>query len=199
MEKLNGIIEAIRKDMPSLSSGLFSLEEYILLPHYGGNVMLRFSLSRKASAEELDGLERRLYSLLPEGVFADFMGSVYREAGADIAGFPARLAKCAELFKDEPIPVSPFAEEVKAEAERLLALCGLPTSLPVWEIQPDEDETAILILGEEQRLICEFTAEGRRYAALTVEKTPCEGLMRAAAYAKRNGLSLPGAVMLGGE
>lgn len=199
MEKLNELISRLRAETPALSRGLFSLEEYVLLPHYGGNVMLRFSLSRKAAAGELDGLEQRLYSLLPEGVFADFMGEVYREAGVELAAFPERLGACAELYRDEQIPVSPFAGEVKAEAERLLALCGLPAGLPVWEIQPDEGETAILILGEGHKRLRNFIKGGIRYSAFTVETTPCEGLMRAAAYAKRTGVSLPSAVLRAGE
>ena len=60
MEKLIKLLNKLREEIPALSRGLFSLEEYILLPHYGGNVMLRFSLSRKAKAEELDPLEREL-------------------------------------------------------------------------------------------------------------------------------------------
>ena len=195
MEKLIKLLNKLREEIPALSRGLFSLEEYILLPHYGGNVMLRFSLSRKAKAEELDPLERELYSLLPEGVFADLMGSVYREAGADLTAFPERLAACAELYRGEPIPVSPFAEEVKAEAERLLKLCGLPSGLPVWEIQPDEGETALLILSDRQEILKRFEADGVRYTVLTVDRFPCEGLMRAAAYAKRTGVSLVSAVM----
>ena len=194
MYSVNELVNRLREKMPVISHGLFSLEEYILLPYYGGNVMLRFDITRPAEGSGLDALERELYRLLPEGVFADFMGEVYREAGMDIVGFPEKLAACAERYLDEEIPVSPFADEVNAEAERLLALAGLPLDLPVWEIQPDEDETALLILSDRQEVLKRFEADGRRYTVLAVDKLPCEGLMKAAAAAKRLGISLLSAV-----
>ena len=195
MKVLKAAIDSLRASIPALSGGVFALEEYVLLPHYGGNVMLRFGLMRESvTAEELDALERELYSLLPEGFFADFMGSVYRRAGVSYEGLEERLIRCADVFREEKIPVSPFSEEVKAEAKRLLALLGLPENTPVWEIQPDEDETALLILGDENAKIKEVQADGMKYEVISVRKAPCEGLMRAAVYARERGVSLMRAV-----
>ena len=188
-------IDSLRASIPALSGGVFALEEYVLLPHYGGNVMLRFGLMRESvTAEELDALERELYSLLPEGFFADFMGSVYRRAGVSYEGLEEKLVRCAESYRDEPIPVSPFFDEVDAEAKRLLRLLGLPEDTPVWEIQPDEEETALLILGDENAKIKEVQADGMKYEVISVREAPCEGLMRAAVYARERGVSLMRAV-----
>ena len=191
-------IDSLRASIPALSGGVFYLEEYILLPHYGGNVMLRFGLDRgSVTAEELDALERELYSLLPEGFFADFMGEVYRRAGVSYEGLEEKLIRCAAVYRGESIPVSPFFEEVDAEAKRLLALFGLPSETPVWEIQPDEEETALLILGDAEGgrgLIRELTLDGVRYEARLVDPISCEGLMRAAVYARERGVSLMRAV-----
>lgn len=74
------------------------MEEYVLLPFYGGNVMLRFDITRQAEKGGLDALERELYRLLPEGVFADFMGGVYRAAGLDMASLAEKSAKCAAFL-----------------------------------------------------------------------------------------------------
>lgn len=195
MKTLIETIDSIRRDAPALSGGVFALEEYVLLPHYGGNVMLRFGLMRESvTAEELDGLERELYSLLPEGFFADFMGSVYRRAGVSYEGLEEKLVRCAESYQDEPIPVSPFFDEVDAEAKRLKKLVGLPEDAPVWEIQPDEEETALLILGDENAKIKEVQADGMKYEIISVRGAPCEGLMRAAVYARERGVSLMRAV-----
>lgn len=195
MKVLKAAIDSLRASIPALSGGVFALEEYVLLPHYGGNVMLRFGLMRESvTAEELDALERELYSLLPEGFFADFMGSVYRRAGVSYEGLEEKLVRCAESYRDEPIPVSPFFDEVDAEAKRLLRLFGLPEDTPVWEIQPDEDETALLILGDENAKIKEVQADGMKYEVISVRKAPCEGLMRAAVYARERGVSLMRAV-----
>ena len=188
-------IDSLRASIPALSGGVFYLEEYILLPHYGGNVMLRFGLDRgSVTAEELDALERELNLLVPDGFFCDFMGEVYRKAGFGFEGLEEKLIRCADVFREEKIPVSPFSEEVKAEEKRLLALLGLPAQTPVWEIQPDEEETALLILGDENAKIKEVQADGMKYEVISVREAPCEGLMRAAVYARERGVSLMRAV-----
>lgn len=195
MKTLIETIDSLRRDVPALSGGVFYLEEYILLPHNGGNVMLRFGLDRgSVTAEELDALERELNLLVPEGFFADFMGEVYRRAGVSYEGHEERLIRCADVYREEKIPVSHFSEEVKAEAKRLLALFGLPAQTPVWEIQPDEEETALLILGDENAKIKEVQADGMKYEVISVLRAPCEGLMRAAVYARERGVSLMRAV-----
>ena len=191
MVRIVEIIENLRRDIPILSGGLFSLEEYILLPHYGGNVMLRFGLDRESvTKDELDALEAELYSLVPEGFLADFMGEVYRKAGFGYEGFEEKLISCAERYRDIVVPDSPFCEEVRAEADCLLALCGMPADSRVWEIQPDEEETALLILGCENAKIKELCAEGMKYEVLSVRELPCEGLMKAAILAREKGVSL---------
>ncbi len=194
MYRVNELVNRLREKMPVISHGLFSLEEYILLPYYGGNVMLRFDITRQAERSGLDALERELYRLLPEGVFADFMGGVYRAAGLNMASLAEKSAKCAAFYRDEEIPVSPYRDEVIGEAKRLLRLAELHEDLPVWEIQPDEDETALLILSDRQEVLKRFEADGRLYTVLTVETEPCEGLIKAAAFAKRSGISLLSAI-----
>ena len=83
---------------------------------------------------------------------------------------------------------------MNAEAKRLLRLFGLPAETPVWEIQPDEEETALLILGDENAKIKEVQADGMKYEVISVREAPCEGLMRAAVYARERGVSLMRAV-----
>ena len=39
-----------------------------------------------------------------------------------------------------------------------------------------------------------FEADGRLYTVLTVETEPCEGLIKAAAFSKRSGISLLSAI-----
>ena len=191
MENYKNLIEKVRSEVPEVSRGLFCLEEYILLPYFGGNVILRFDLmSEGVTADVLDALERELYTLLPDGFLVDFMGEVYKRAGMSFDGFPERLSFLANELRDEEIPVSPFCEEVRAKARRLLALCGLPEDAPVWEVQPGEDETVILLLGENDRLIKEFERDGRRYVVAETERIPCEGLMKAVSAARRTGVSL---------
>ena len=191
MERVLEMIDKLHREAPLLSGGLFELEEYILLPHYGGNVMLRFRLnSGNVTKDGLDGLEKELYSLVPDGFLADFMGEVYRKAGCGFDRFEEKLIACAERYREVVVPESPFCEEVRSEAARVLAICGLPADARVWEIQPDEDGTAVLILGEENGKLKEVQADGISYEVLSVRETPCEGLMKAAVFAREKGICL---------
>lgn len=188
------LISAAALRVKEASNGVITFEEHILLPHFGGNVMLRFALNkREVTLRELDALEKELYSLIPEGFLADFMGDAYRLAGVSYEGFEEKLLRCREYYRFEEIPVSPFACEVRAEGERLLKACALPAESRIWEIQP-EDEPVLILLGERNEAVKEAELDGKKVHILTAEKTACEGLMRAAAAAKRKGISIMSAV-----
>lgn len=187
-------VKAAAERVREATGGKARYEEHILLPHFGGQIMVRFELvGETASPEELDELEKRFSALMPEGLLADFMGGVYRRAGYSFDALDARLRKCAAGYAGEEIPVSPFSDEVREEARALLSACGLDEDLPVWEIQPGE-ETELILLGGGSGDIASAASEGRRIHVSSAEKTACEGLMKAALHAKRNGISLMRAV-----
>lgn len=71
----------------------------------------------------------------------------------------------------------------------MLIKTGLNTEEKVWEIQIEEDEINLLILGKENRLI--KTIEGQtRINVQEVKEEECTGLVKAVFYAKRNKVSL---------
>lgn len=187
------IAEAVRL-VPERTGRRVTFTEYILLPHFGGNVMLRFGLADgTVTKDELDALESLLYETVPEGFLCDFMGSVYRRAGFHIPHLDEKLRRCAEVYSEEEIPRSPFADEVEAECRDRLRGCGLPEDAEIWEIQ-EGDEPMVLLLGDRSEQLGEA-----EYAAMPVglgvaERTACEGLMKAAMFAKRSGISLMRAV-----
>ena len=194
MERIRELIESTARRVFERTGGLIEYEEHILLPHYGGNIVLRFRLNRaETSKPELDELEARLYELIPEGFFADFMGGTYRAAGYSFADLDAKAARCAEAYRGETIPESPFRAEVDERLRGLLRAAGLGEDREAWEIQ-EGDEPALLLLGEANRSIGSFTAGGVRFDLLTAERTACECLMKAMTFAKRNRISLMRAV-----
>ena len=185
------LIEAASRRVSEMSGGRIAFEECILLPHYGGNIIFRFTLdeAERVTLEKLDEYERALYEWVNEGVLIDFIGSVYRRAGLCLDGVDEAMKNCAELYKNEPITDSPFRLEVERTSAELLALCGLDASLPVWEIQLD-DVPALILLGESTGHIRTVQLGEGTIELLSAERRGCEGLMKAAMYARRSGISL---------
>ena len=197
--RLERLIQSAARRVFEATGGAVGYEEHILLPHYGGNIMLRFRLDREETTKgELDSLERRLYELIPEGFLADFMGETYRKAGYAYGDLDAKLRNCALKYRDETIPVSPFYDEVTEECRKLLRACGLSEDAEVWEIQSGE-EPALLLLGGRNEALMTAEFEGKPLKVLTAEKTACEGIMKATVYARKNGISLFRAIERGAE
>lgn len=192
--RLERLIQSAARRVFEATGGAVGYEEHILLPHYGGNIMLRFRLGREETAKgELDSLERRLYELIPEGFLADFMGETYRKAGYAYGDLDAKLRNCGLKYRDETIPVSPFYDEVTEECRKLLRACGLSEDAEVWEIQSGE-EPALLLLGDRNGLLGRADCGETTVKIYTAERTACEGLMKAAIHAQRNGISLMRAI-----
>lgn len=176
------------------TGGRITFEEDILLPYFGGNIILRFALADgTVTKDELDALERLLYDTVPAGFLCDFMGSVYFRAGFRIPDFDDKLRRCLEVYRAEEITVSPFGGEVREECRDWLRGCLLPEDLEVWEIQ-EGDEPMILLLGDRNELLDEVEYIAMPVGFGVAERTACEGLMRAAMFAKRNGISLMRAI-----
>ena len=188
------LIDEAARLVSERTGGRLGFEEYILLPYFGGNIILRFALADgTVTKDELDELERLLYDTVPAGFLCDFMGSVYLRAGFRIPDFDDKLRRCAEVYRDEEIPLSPFAGEVREECRDWLRGCLLSEDLEVWEIQ-EGDEPMILVLGDRSELLGEVEYIAMPVGFGVVERTACEGLMKAAVYAKRNGISLMRAI-----
>lgn len=84
------------------------------------------------------------------------------------------------------------------ECRKLLRACGLSEDAEVWEIQSGE-EPALLLLGDRNGLLGRADCGETTVKIYTAERTACEGLMKAAIHAKRNGISLMRAIERGAE
>lgn len=160
-------------------------EEYIAIPHYGGNIILRYNLLAQGyTLDDLDYYEEIMNRVAGNEFFINFMGRVYRQAGVDYSNIEEKFLIYQEKYHSEVIPQAPYAEVVKADARYLLSKCNLPEDSEVWEIQVEEP-MPLLILGKTNRMI--KTIDGIEVSE--TNKDACEGLMKATVYAKRNHIS----------
>ena len=66
---------------------------------------------------------------------------------------------------------------------------GIDENRQAWEIQVDGDEYTLLLFGEEGKTLAQLDQPLKLTVAET-RQAPCEGLIRATAYCRRNGISL---------
>ena len=186
------LLERIREVSAEISKkteGRAVFEEFIALPYYG-NIILRFDLKESVGTlEELDRYESMMYDVVKDEFLIDFMGNVYRDAGLDYRHFDDLLRTAYEKYRGEEIHKSKYDDLLRKDAMELLSLCGLDTELPVWEIQPEE-EILLLIMAPEAGEPIRYEVDGKTVIVAETEERCCEGIMKAAFYAKRNRKSL---------
>lgn len=188
-KQLKERVQTIAYEIALRSDGKVTFEEYISLPYYG-YVILRFNLNEKHyTVTDLDRYESLMYDCVGDEFLIDFMGDVYRGIGIDYGKIEKLFVDCLDFCKDEKLFKSSYAEMIENDAKNLLALCNLPTNLPVWEIQIEE-EILLLLLGDRNKPLGRYEKDGTVVNVYQVEAKPCEGLVSAAFYAKRSRVSL---------
>lgn len=124
----------------------------------------------------------------------DFMGDVYRNIGINYRKMDKLFADCFNFYSDEKLFKSVYADMIDKDSKNLLTLCGLSTDLPVWEIQV-EDEIHFLLLGDRNESLGQYCKNCMTINVYRIAAKPCEGLIAATFYAKRNNISLANALM----
>ena len=175
------------------TQGALWLEEYIAVPAYG-QIMARFQTIEPVTSEKADQWERLLRELAENEFMIDFMGNIYRQLGIDYARLDEINERLGRQYFEEPILRGPYTEQIQADARELLLQCAMPEDAPVWEIQWEDNEYVLLLLGQEHRAIRTVESDPHIHVQ-EVNGSLCEGLMRAAFAAKRMGVSL-GRLML---
>ena len=184
-------IASIASEVSRRTNNLITYREYVALPHYGGNIMLRFDLNADScTAEDLHRYESILYSLAGDDFLIDFMGDTYQKIGLDPASLPERLHSLLSRYQDEPIVDSVHKERVLEDARLLQKAAGVSRFARIWEIQPG-NPMLLLILGSRNGLFKKtLLPDGTPLVVAEVMEAECEGLMRAAFFAKRSRVSL---------
>ena len=175
------------------TQGALWLEEYVAVPAYG-QIMARFQTIEPVTPEKVDQWERLLRELAENEFMIDFMGNIYRQLGIDYARLDEINERLGRQYFEEPILRGPYTEQIRADARELLLRCAMPEDAPVWEIQWEDNEYVLLLLGQEHRAIRTVESDPHIHVQ-EVNGSLCEGLMRAAFAAKRMGVSL-GRLML---
>lgn len=190
--KIASIADAAEKQ----TGNLVSFREYAALPHYGGNIMLRFSLnSDSCTAEALGRIEQTLYSLSGDEFLIDFTGDIYQKAGIDPAASGEKLHSLFVLHQDEPITCSVHQDAVLEDARALQKAAGVSRFARVWEIQPG-NPTVMMILGRQNALFRQTVLpDGTPLVVLEVMEEECEGLMKTAFCAKRLRTTIAGLLL----
>ena len=183
-------LSLMNDEVKGFTQGKVVFEEYIIVPYFGF-IILRFNLNDEhVSIDDLDYYENKLYEIVGDDYFVDFMGSVYRSVGVDFNNVSSKLKELKEKYKNEDITFNPpYKNEIQKDANELLNRAGLELNQKVWEIQDENEEINLLILGKEHKLIKTIDGDKSLNVIETGEEE-CLGLIKAIFYAKRNKISL---------
>jgi len=188
-EGLKKRMQEIAVQVKERTKGIVSYEEFIAIPYFG-NIIFRFTLeTEQYDIDDLDHYEELIYDIVGDEFLVDFMGSVYRKVGVDFSNQEAQYAKMAEKYENERVISSIHAAGICEDAKTLLEKAGIDSSKDVWEIQVDDNELALMILGEKAKKIKEISDPINLYVG-EVNQTSCTGLIKATFYAKRNHISV---------
>ena len=183
-------LDQIKEKVAKLTDCKVIFEEYVVVPYFGF-IILRFNISDNiVTLDELDKYETLLYEIVGNDYLVDFMGSVYRSFGVDFDNLPNKLKRLSNEYINENIEFDPpYKQNIQNDAESLLAKAGLSLKHKVWEIQIEEDEIDLLILGKDNRLIKTIQGKTKIYV-FEAKEEECVGLVKAIFYARRNKISL---------
>lgn len=183
-------LEYIEGAVDKTTNNQVSFEEYVVVPCFGF-IILRFNLNiDSVSPSDLDKYETRLYEIVGNDYLVDFMGSVYRKVGVDYTKLSRKLRQLNKTLEDEPVEFNPpYKEKIQKDAEELLYRVGLDLTKKVWEIQIEDNEINLLLLGKESRFI-KTIQDGTTINVYETNEEECTGLVRAIFNARRNKITL---------
>ena len=184
-------IALIASEVSARTGRQAELDGFSAMPNYGGNIMLRFRLqATRCTAKELEQYEK-LISSLTEGRFLfDFVGDIYEKIGLTPEAVGERLYRLSVEYQNEPFRESAHRERVLEDALVLLKQAGVSRFARVWEIQPG-NPTTVLILGRQNALFKQATApDGRNICVVEVNEEECDSLMRVVFAANRKHVSV---------
>ena len=193
-EMLTERIDKIAKEVDKQSNHECVFEEFVAVPHFG-QIVLRFMLNKEEySLEDLDCYETMLSSIAGEDFLCDFMGCVYKKAGVDYSKLGNQLMRLNDKFMDEPTITSSYYDAIKEDASMLLRIAGLDPNAEVWEIQVEDGEYTLLLLGKENKSLMNIS-EPIKLNVGEVEEKACTGLIKGTFFCRRNHISLARVLM----
>ena len=142
-DKIQSAIARVRNSLPELE-----FNEFIAIPAYGTNVILRFEYIGKEplSLESLDELESRLRERVGEDFIANLMGDVSRQCGVDFSRLNEILIRIDESSSASIRTCEAHSDGLTSDCADIRRLFGLPDRFPIWEIQDNPGGLLILAL-----------------------------------------------------
>lgn len=188
-KQLTNRIKEIADLVYEQSNHVLSFEEYIGIPFFG-QIILRFVINKdEYTLEDLDRYETMLNEIVGDEFLVDFMGTVYKEVGVDFSTLEQRMREMAEQFRDEEITDSIHASGIREDAENLLKMAELDVNSPVWEIQLENNEIILLLMGKGNGFITTIDEPLELYVMET-DGAADTGLIKGTIYCKKHNISL---------
>jgi len=197
-QELLNDIKMTEERVESLFGGRLKFEEYIAIPCYGSNIILRFSYvgSENISLPELDELEEDLRKTVGDRYFSNLMGTVYQKQGLNYENLKLTTQKIDSLV-DIEITANHFHKaELDNDCAQIKSLFNLTETPNIWEIQVNDDEIIVLVLysGEKPAQDNEIKAideESRKIKLVFIEDdSSYRGLMKTAMLAVSQKVSM---------
>lgn len=195
--EIQSAIARVKENLPELA-----FDEFIVVPAYGTNVILRFEYTGKEilSLDALDALETRLRECVGADFMANLMGNISRQCGVDFSRLGEILVRIDADSSASIRTCETHLEVLTTDCAAIRAYFGLSDDVPVWEIQANPDGLLILALhaADEQPPFTdnESTLEG---CPVRVHFLPDDGsycsLMKAAALAQEQNMSITHALL----
>lgn len=189
---LRAAIERAESVLPELK-----FDEYIAIPAFGANVILRFEYVGKdtLTLDALDALEDKLRKAVGPDFMANLMGDASRQCGLDFSRLSEILVR---VDGSASVPVRACETHrtgLDADSQIIREHFGLPERYPFWEIQVDTDGLLVIALhpqGEQPPFTKrESILEGRRVRIRFMpDDGSFRGLMKAAAIASERHVSI---------
>lgn len=195
----NSLISEINSAIQRVKNSFSNLEfdEYIALPDFSGNIILRFEYTGKdaVTLETLDTIETGLREIVGADFMANLMGEVSRQCGVDFSQLNETLIR---IDANESVSI----RACKAHCEALASDCAtirrvfdIPDRYPIWEIQNNPEGLMVLALhpANEQPPFTDRENEIDNHS-VRVHFLPDDysfrGLMKTASIAQENGMSI---------
>ena len=124
-------------------------DEYIAMPSFGANVILRFRYTGTAPVNLalLNAMETKMRKAAGARYLVNLDGAAYKACGLIYDRLPATL-KAIHARADCPIPHCRFhADGLENDWQRICRLFQLPSNTPLWEIQANGNRLLALALS----------------------------------------------------
>lgn len=178
--------------------GLVEFVEYIAIPSFGSNIILRFDYVGKDEIciDKLNALEVEMRRQTKDRYLVNMMGAVYKNCGLQPEKLNATLTSI-NAVSEIPVSVCHYHKAgLERDTETIIGLFQLPLDTLIWEMQVGKDDILVLALSDDEKELTRFSEKESNINGKKV-KLRCSynngsfaGLMKAVATAYQRKVSI---------